>query len=367
MQTHPAIRCCIAFLMCGTAVRAQTPAVNLEIAAEAKAPFGAQQKWYDALKGLKLGSLRLRQARPREQPRIESGGNERRPTFRVVAILDSRSQLRLPGASFAQRDAARIERYLQTLRDEGVDGVTASRGMFGLTHKQFREALEELSKELGISTNGKRPRELVDALADRFEHRLVVEPRLLPQLDEADPIPVELEGLSRGTTLAILLREAGLAFRPQMHAGELRYRIEALDDESKDPERTRLQISLAGRRNERSDGPRLTHWPVGWEPEASPVRTAPDLFERINAQIGGYSLAEALDAVAPRLKVPLVMDRSRITARKIDPDNLQVELRAGEYSYFRILERILYQAGLKGTICVDERGVPFYWISVISR
>ena len=356
MQVRFLTGVCVALWTYGVTVRAQTPTIDLEIAAEAKASFDARTRWYDSLKGLKLNSLRLRQAKPREEPGIEAGGTERRPTLHVVAILDSKNQLRLPGAAFAQRDSGRIEAYLQTLREEGVDGVTAERGRFGLTDKQLNVVLEELAEEAGIPTKEKRPRELVDALADQLTHRLVVEPELLRELDEAPPISAELERLSRGTTLAILLRAAGLAFRPQMHEGELRYHIEVIAAQSQD-EQPRLL----------DDEAKIRHWPTGWRPEKSPVQLAPDLFERIKAEIGGYSLAEAIEAIAPRLSLPFVIDHTDLARGPIEPEKQQVNLPAGDYTYFQILERILYQANLKGTIRADERGVPFYWVTIIDR
>jgi hypothetical protein len=337
---------------CGVSVRAQTPAIDLEIAAEARASFDARTKWYESLKGLKLNSLRLRQAKPRETPRIEEGGTERQPTFHVVAVLDTKNQLQLPGKAFAQRDAGRIEAYLQTLREEGADGVTAERGRFGLTERQFKAVREELSEESRVSTKAKRPRELVDALADQLAHRLVIEPELLRQLDEAPPVSAEFEKLSRGTALALLLLGAGgLAFRPQMYEGELRYRVEIASAESAN-EPPRFGDEDAN----------LEAWPIGWQPEKTPVRLAPELFERIRAEIGGYSLAEAIEAISPRLAIPLFIDRTALARRRIEPEKLQVALPAADYSYFQILKRILYQADLKGTIRVDERGVPFYWI-----
>lgn len=339
------------FALCVASVRAEAPAIDLEVAADPNAPFGAQQTWYRLLNGMNLDSLRLRQARRGEEPSIENTGTEASPRYRLTAIVDPKNHLHLPAGRFTERDQRRLAEYLRKVREDGIEGVTASRGLFGLTEKQFQVVHAELSPRVAITTSGKRPREIVDSIADRLAHRIVIGPASLQQLDAAEPCAAELEKLSRGTVLAILLRRAGLAFRPQRKLGEVLY--EVVD--------TKRADGLAARRRQ-DPGPPAT-WPVGWEPELNPGRTAPDLFEVISAQIDGYTLAEALEAIESRLQVPLILDRHGLHSREIDISHIQVTLSSGRYSYDRILSRILFQARLKGTIRVDERGTPFYWIT----
>jgi hypothetical protein len=241
---------------------------------------------------------------------------------------------------------------LKTLQEEGIDGVTAERGIFGLTEEQFTEVFDELSEEVGLSTANRAPREVVDAMADRLSHRLVIDRALLERLDAAEPFEGELKDLSRGTALAIALRQAGLEFRPRMQSGELLYQAGPADSSPAEP-----------RDRPRSEAKAVTNWPVGWEPDDSPIQTAPELFEMINAQIDGYSLAEALEAISPRLKLAMVIDQASLRRRDIDLAKIQVKLPPDKYSYDRILRRMLSQTGLVGALRVDERGTPFYWIT----
>jgi hypothetical protein len=258
----------------------------------------------------------------------------------VTAILDEKNQLHLPAARFTERDRARLAQYLKTLQEEGIDGVTADRGIFGLTEEQFTEVFDELSEEVGLSTANRAPREVVDAMADRLSHRLVIDRALLERLDAAEPFEGELKDLSRGTALAIALRQAGLEFCPRMQSGELLYQAGPADSSPAEP-----------RDRPRSEAKAVTNWPVGWEPDDSPIQTAPELFEMINAQIDGYSLAEAF------------IDQASLRRRDIDLAKIQVKLPPDKYSYDRILRRMLSQTGLVGALRVDERGTPFYWIT----
>ena len=342
----------IVLLGCIASGRAEAPPIELEVATHGAAPFGAQQKWYSLLKEFDVESLRIREVRRGEEPSIDKAGTDRFPRYRVTAILDSEGRLLLPGGRFSERDRGRLAAYLRKLREEGIDGVTAERGLFGLTEKQFENVHAELSEPVGFATADKRPREIVDALADRLAHRLVIDRSLVGRLDAAEPTSSELEGLSRGTALAIVLRQAGLEFRPQLRSGELLYEVPAI----------RAQEERPGR--QAPDEP-PTSWPVGWKPEDIPGRTVPELFERIPAEIDGYTLDEALAAIGSRLKVPLFVDRYRLQEKEIDATDVQVKLPAAQYTYDRILSRILFQGRLTGTIRVDERGTPFYWITAL--
>ena len=342
----------ILYALAGAAVRAEAPTIHLEVAVESSAGFDAQQRWYSVLKDLGVASLRLREAQSGEEPAIKPGGSDRAPRYQVTAVVNSRNELVLPGGRFGERDRGGLAGYLRQLQEEGIDGVTASRGMFGLTEKQFEAVHEELAEPVGKSTAARRPREIVDEIADGLRHRLIVDGALVARLDRAEAFASELRELSRGTALAILLRQAGLEFRPQMRSGELLYEVAEAQPRERD-----------ARRQRQREAPNA--WPIGWEPTENPGKTVPALFEIISAEIDGYTLAEALEAILPRVDVLVVIDRYGLESKQLKMSETHVKLPAGRYSYDRILGRILFQGGLNGTIRVDERGTPFYWIAAL--
>ena len=87
------------------------------------------------------------------------------------------------------------------------------------------------------------------------------------------------------------------------------------------------------------------------------AKSAPALFESLNVEIDGYTLAEALDAIGPRIKMPLYWDHAALAEHKIDPATMQGRTcRAREPTTSAILDRVLAQARLAGKLRVDEAG-----------
>jgi hypothetical protein len=107
----------------------------------------------------------------------------------------------------------------------------------------------------------------------------------------------------------------------------------------------------------------LKYWPNGWEPPETPGRVAPSLFEILNAQIEGYTLAETLAAIGPRVKIPFYFDRAAMDANDIELSKIQVQVPRTRTSYKRVIDRALSHARLGSQVRVDESGKPFLWIS----
>ena len=85
-------------------------------------------------------------------------------------------------------------------------------------------------------------------------------------------------------------------------------------------------------------------------------------MEFLNVEIEGYTLQEAIDAIAPRLKLPIFWDHAAFAEHKIDPATIQVHVPRTRTFYKRILDRVLAQARL-AELRVDEAGTAFLWIS----
>ena len=102
------------------------------------------------------------------------------------------------------------------------------------------------------------------------------------------PVADDVDKLTAGTGLAIVLRSYGLALRPETNRGQ--------------------PVAL----RHRAHGHRDDTWPIGWESKASPRETAPTLLEFLNVEIEGYTLQEAVDAIAPRIKLPLYWDHAAL-------------------------------------------------------
>jgi hypothetical protein len=61
------------------------------------------------------------------------------------------------------------------------------------------------------------------------------------------------------------------------------------------------------------------------------------------------------------------MDHGALARRQIEPAHIMVSLPAQRTFYKNILNRILFQARLKGELRVDEAGRPLFWITTIQQ
>ena len=313
-------------------------ALSVEIAAEGGPQANAHQKWLQRLTEAGAGAVRIRGATARDQPRVENLGTTDRPLPKLTGVLDRRGVLHLPGARFTLRDAAELSAYLERLEADGPERLTKPIGRFGLTEEEFTEVFEAFTPPLGAVLGRAKPgglRDVVDAAA-----------RVAPlSVDRGAPLgapPEDLDGvrdLSLGAALAALLRAEGLALIPEKQPGR--------------PVRVRVGESLG----------EDDTWPIGYDPERSPRETAPALFEFLNVEIDGFTLTEAVDAIAPRLDgLPIVWDRFALRRDAIDPATTRVRLARTRTYYKRVFDRLVIQARLNARLRVDEAGRPFLLI-----
>jgi hypothetical protein len=256
----------------------------------------------------------------------------------VTGLLTSKGALLLPGDSFTLRDTARLRDYLDRVLADGAEAMTAPRGSFGLTKQEFEAAFKKLGQPITFATKERTLAELLGEAQRATRMQLAVPDGLRPTLARLK-CRDDLRTLSLGCGLAIALKAEGLAMAPEKPRG--------------------APVRLAVRFQRDLEEP----WPIGWPSKASPSQLAPALFTKINVEIDGFSLQEAVDAIGPRLEVPVLWDHAALAAKRIDPAAKQVKLPRTRLSYGRILDKLLFQARLHGELRVDEAGAVFYWIS----
>ena len=315
------------------------PPIELELASERGLQITAPHEWLQLLTAIGIENVRIRAASPGDVPQVANRGTAERPRYHVVGILTAREELQLPGGTFHAGDRQKLADYFERLAADGPESLTAPRGRFGLTEKEFTAVHAELAQPVDFATKGQPPRAVLERLQTKFSLRLAPDAPTELVLRDASPIQDEIRGLTAGTGLAIVLRSYRLALRPEKSLGQpVTLRIVAIDS--------------AG-----------DTWPIGWESKASPRETAPALFDFVNVEIEGYTLQEALDAIAPRIKLPLYWDHAVLAAGKIDPATVKIALPRTRTFYKRVLDRALAQAHLAGQLRVDEDGTPFYWVT----
>lgn len=312
--------------------------IDLEVAAQGDAPFGAIQAWHAVLAQMDLAHIRLRGARGGDEPSVEVRGQGDAATYVVVGLINRRDELVLPGGKFGQGDRAALREYFQNLPQRLAE-ERVERGRFGLTLEQFDAIFADLSRVVDEPTLDGAPHELVAALTKDFAINVLGDAQTKMALREAAPFAAQMRGLTAGTVLAAVFRSAGLQFAPEVDGA----RPPALRVTPLDPQRE--------------------HWPVGWRPLGSPRQVAPAMYRVTNIEIENFTLAKALEALAPHMDAPLVLDQRTLAVRNLDPATAAVRFPRTKTFVRRAVDSILSQSKLAGELRVDEAGRPFYWIT----
>jgi hypothetical protein len=193
------------------------------------------------LASIGIDNVRIRGTQPGDALKAENVGSAERPSYHVLGFLTSGDQLRLPGGTFSRGDRAALKDYFERLGDDGAEALTARRGPFGLTAKELAAVTADLAQPIDFETKGRPVVEVLGKLITKFEvQRLGGHgAATMPELRKADPIPDELQGMTAGTGLAIILRNYGYVLKPtKVRANPLSYDVVPADPDE------RLQSTL---------------------------------------------------------------------------------------------------------------------------
>ncbi len=317
----------------------QAGRVELVLLISPQAAITDPQTWARALGEAGIRQVQIRQASPADRPGMERIGQTDPPLYRVTGILKGQEVV-LPGAKFRLSELRELARWLDQLAVEGLPEQRPATTAFGLTVPQWEKVHADLAQPVAFSTRGMDRAEAVARIGQKLQFPLQPAPHRLQELG-GDKVAEELSTLSCGTALACLLRPAGYALIPRPEGGQLLYRIERM--------RAGMEI-----------------WPVGWEPEKPLLELLPKLFESVEVRVQNVPAAEALQAIADRLQVVYLVDHNALARHGIEPEKVPVSLPPGRISYGRILDRVLFQAGLTYQVRLDEAGTPLLWITTIK-
>ncbi|MEN6405141.1 MAG: hypothetical protein ABFC77_01595 [Thermoguttaceae bacterium] len=327
-------------LLCiGTAqpeTRAAT--VQLELIGDAQGSALAFQQWGEALGRAGIVNFRIQSDSGADRVGIETQGEPDHPVYVVTGLIRSADDLVLPGAKFRRNEVGRLKQWLDDLAQNGPPGVDGSRKqILGLSPAQFGRIHQELSTPVAFATSGQNARQLAEQIAGSLNRPLKMDDQTALELGQAT-VSEELTGLTRGAALAYVLQSAGFGFVPQP-SGD--YTVVKL--------RRGAEV-----------------WPVGWPPEKSDQRGPSALFEFRNVNVQNVSAATALDAIAKRTRLPILLDRPNLSRHGIDPDKAMVSLPRSRTTYSLALRRLLFKAGMKFEVRYDEAGSPLLWVTSVK-
>ena len=315
--------------------------IDIEVAMQPGVPITAPQEWAKQLGKLDLNRVRLRNASDDVRPAIEFKPSTSGQRVKITAILTRNNELVLPKRHFKSHNLSAMRSYFQQLATEGSE-TDAKRGRFNLTEKQFNTVHSNLAKKVGFATATLTTAEMLARLEQQFtmpvKRSAIAETRL-----RGAPIGLELQEMSIGTALAMALRQEGLVLRPEKQISKpLELHILPFD-------------------------PSLEIWPVGWKSDAGKRKLAPQMFDSLTIEIANHTLTDALEALAPRLGVPLILDQWILEQRDIFPSKIDVKFARRKTYIKRAVDSILSQAHLGGELRIDELGNVFYWVSQFGK
>jgi hypothetical protein len=332
----------LAFGLAICAVCTAAPTVEMVLVADQNPATSTNgRKWVDLLTGLGVGEIQIRAAQSGEKLAIEARGTKEAPAYRVTGKLAG-SQLIVPGGQFTLSDRAKLSKWLGELGENGAAGVTEKKSAFGLLAKQLAEVRDDLAQPIDFSTKGMPAVQAIEKIRGKLKTKLAIEDDVEKAIAADDPVRDELNGLSCGTALAAIARPAGAILQPRKPSGG------------------DVECALV------KSTPGSESWPIGWPPEQSDAKVLPQLLDTLSVEIRDIPASQAIDAIQARLKLPFLYDHNSIVKHRI---NLAAKVTIPPEKkalYASVLRKVLFQAGLKYAVRVDEAGKPLMWITTLK-
>lgn len=314
-----------------------TPVVDLELAMDGVPDFAIVRKWVEMLQKAGFKNVRARSIKETDKPEVKTIGKGDNQLHIVTGVLAG-TKIYLPNATIKYGDLDAAKAWIAKLKGDGAANLTAEKGAYGLTKEQIVKVYDELSKRVTLSTKDRPTKDVIRSISQVWKVRVGVESNARKYLFSDKPFPGELKGLTSGSAMAMALKSVGLVMYPEKPVGG------------------EVQVMISQHQKEKE------FWPTGWDLEANAGKAAPDLFNELDVEIKATEISKTLDAIAPRLKTPIMIDYGEIERRGLSLEK-RVNIPAGKTFYKIIIDRALSQGGLRSELRTDEAGKVFLWIT----
>lgn len=317
------------------------PRVDAEIAVEAGFNATELPAWHQLLSSAGVDSLRLGGgANGAKRVSIEPGDAATGGGHRVFGVISTRGELLLPGGRFGRGDRAGLAKYFSDVKTSGAPRKAGEKpAPFGLPPDVLEAVARDLEKPVDFTTSGVAPAQVLFEMGKRLASPFVADPAIARKLGQAEKVPGELKGLACGTAAAAILRREGLSIMPRLKAdGRPEYYV------------------AAAQANQ-------DVWPIGWPPDRPLPEILPDLYTLRNVEIDDISAAQLFQVVTDRVKLQMLFDEQALVLKNIDPAKVKIKIPLAKIGYAAVLDRAMFQAGLKHEVRVDDAGKPFLWVT----
>ena len=301
------------------------------------------QEWGRIFRDLNI-SIRTRRSVLDDKPNIEENVRGTFREVRLIGVLDRKGEIHFPGHQFARKDLGKLKEWLNELKLYGAQGSPDSKPVWGLSTEQFKTVFAALAEPAPVNVQGLTLKAAIKKLdfPETLPVRFSIDAEKRFSQDSQATIKPDLEKLAKGTVLAIILKQYGLAFYP-----------------SRTPS-TALELAVSPVESTRSP------WPIGWDLKNSRQKTAPRYFQLIPIELTNVPLRDVLLAASKASGIPMITDEYEIKKKKVDLDQLMVTIPKMQATWGILIGRAIGRDGLTRKLYIDERGQPFVWITVFK-
>ncbi len=263
---------------------------------------------------------------------------------KVIGILDETGRIVVADQAFSRADSVKLKEWVDELQLYGAQGSPEGKPLWGLSEEQFKSLFAAMSEPVPMNSFGEtmevamRQMNLPAEYAVRYHSTAITH---LASITSVTPVRQRLAGLSRGTSLAIILADNGLGFRPmRTPTQEIEFVIQPLADIS-DP------------------------WPIGWEMDKDARRNevAPTLFKMVPVQFNDVPVQAVLDEIANVTQVPIVVDHFQVEQKGLNLQELTLSYPSRKAAWMTVINSAAARNRMKQQLRVDEQGLPFVHIA----
>lgn len=318
-----------------------SPKIRLTIFCDGTLQPSEAQQWGRALNELGFQAVQVRSGDSSDVLDIQNlGGN----LYQVSGMLQRDNRILLPGnAVFPLGRIREMKSYLeeQVLNLEQQETAAAEADAGRLQSSVQEQLFQDLSAPVGFSTLGMTRKKAIQKIAHLFSGSVRFPVSIRKAFDDEDVLAEELEDVSRGTALVYILRYIGYCVVPGNNEDGSNYVLKIIASENAGNEKI---------------------LPVGYLAE----NAVPDvLYEKFNASVDGVSAENVLNSLQKRLEIPFLYDYNSMAEQGIEPADVVIRQKPGNFTYKKLLDAVLYQAKLQREVRTDEAGNVFFWFTSI--
>jgi len=281
----------------------------------------------------------------REIPGVRIVEGSGKSQVKIVGLMDRSGAVVFRDRRFRLTDDRELQKYLENLAAHGPEGPVRLRPTWGLSDEQFQEVLRRLAVPVTQEVQLRSAIEAVESLnlPDDFRVTWTESARRLALSADESSEGSDLGSLSTGSSLAIVLAQFGLGFRPMEHPrGGYVIEIDTGDEES-------------------------NLWPVGWKNSRPLTQVAPILFKSIPVDLQDVEIDALISVLADRIKMRPFYARQTLHEKGIDVTRIVYSRKPDRISPSRLMHLIGRRHGMGLDVRTDEAGQLFLWCTTAEE